>query len=209
MRLVRSHPSGGSCDDDLIRCIPRKMALWGLFALAVTCVWCLVKSFSIAYSPASPADVRTLPKKEAGDVQVSPGGSQRNRAGNGPEGAGRQGGGVRIASFILIPKSHSVGPCACAYREPTPGHNPWTSKWAAFSERGGVCLPRCLCGALEGGGPTRDSQIITVQQIPATQSALISAAIKGFLRGGSHKNCSPTSPPPHTHENRATDVHEK
>ncbi|CAI9171569.1 unnamed protein product [Rangifer tarandus platyrhynchus] len=83
----------------------------------------------MTWSGASPGRWRS---GEAGDAQVSPGGSQRNRAGNGPEGAARQGDGVRIASFILIPKSHSVGPCACAYREPTPGHNPMDKQAGRF-----------------------------------------------------------------------------
>ena len=43
---------------------------------------------------------------------------------------------------------------------------------------------------LEGRGPTRDSQIITVQRIPGMQSTLTSPAIKGFLLRGSHKSCS-------------------
>lgn len=116
----------------------------------------------------------------------------------------RQGDGVRIASFILIPKSHSVGPCACAYREPTPGRNPMDKQAGRFLRKTRGVSPLLPVGR----GPTRDSQIIIVQRIPAMQSALTSPAIKGFLLGGSHKNCSPTSPPPQ-HENRATDVHEK
>lgn len=96
---------------------------------------------------------------------------------------------MRIASFALIPKSHSVGPCTCAYRESTPGHNPMDKLAGLFFRKMRGMFP-LLPVPLEGRGPTRDSQIITVQRIPGMQSTLTSPAIKGFLLRGSHKGCS-------------------
>lgn len=102
---------------------------------------------------------------------------------------------MRIASFALIPKSHSVDPCTCAYRESTPGHNPMDKQAGLFLRKTRGVFP-LLPGPLEGRGPTRDSQIVTVQRIPGMQSALTSSAIKGFLLGGSHKSCSHHHLPP-------------